>query len=435
MVYFKSKFVKINSHSPNINYPKKILRENMKRVVITGLGIVSNIGQDLDTVVKNLQAGNSGIDFNQSYENHGFKSKVSGFITQTPDVSGIDRKLKRFMSDASIYAYISALSAIRHANLTLDDIANNPKVALIAGSGGASTQDVVTAVDNLRQQGLRGIGAMAVPKTMGSTVSANLATGLKIKGISYTISSACATSTHCVGHAMELIQLGKADIVLAGGGEAEHWTQSCMFDAMGAMSSNFNDTPQKASRPYDKDRDGFVIAGGGGMVVLESLESAQNRGATILAEITGYGATSDGEQMVAPSGEGAIRCMQMALRQAGLDTVDYINTHGTSTPIGDTTELIALHRAFGHKNYAISSTKSMTGHSLGAVGVQELIYCVLMLNHHFIAPSINIDTLDEVAQSFDIVQTCRQATLNSLMTNSFGFGGTNATLIIEKFVP
>lgn len=407
----------------------------MKRVVITGLGIVSNIGQDLDTVVKNLQAGNSGIDFNQSYENHGFKSKVSGFITQTPDVSGIDRKLKRFMSDASIYAYISALSAIRHANLTLDDIANNPKVALIAGSGGASTQDVVTAVDNLRQQGLRGIGAMAVPKTMGSTVSANLATGLKIKGISYTISSACATSTHCVGHAMELIQLGKADIVLAGGGEAEHWTQSCMFDAMGAMSSNFNDTPQKASRPYDKDRDGFVIAGGGGMVVLESLESAQNRGATILAEITGYGATSDGEQMVAPSGEGAIRCMQMALRQAGLDTVDYINTHGTSTPIGDTTELIALHRAFGHKKYAISSTKSMTGHSLGAVGVQELIYCVLMLNHHFIAPSINIDTLDEVAQSFDIVQTCRQATLNSLMTNSFGFGGTNATLIIEKFVP
>lgn len=435
MVYFKSKFVKINSHSPNINYPKKILRENMKRVVITGLGIVSNIGQDLDTVVKNLQAGNSGIDFNQSYENHGFKSKVSGFITQTPDVSGIDRKLKRFMSDASIYAYISALSAIRHANLTLDDIANNPKVALIAGSGGASTQDVVTAVDNLRQQGLRGIGAMAVPKTMGSTVSANLATGLKIKGISYTISSACATSTHCVGHAMELIQLGKADIVLAGGGEAEHWTQSCMFDAMGAMSSNFNDTPQKASRPYDKDRDGFVIAGGGGMVVLESLESAQNRGATILAEITGYGATSDGEQMVAPSGEGAIRCMQMALHQAGLDTVDYINTHGTSTPIGDTTELIALYRAFGHKNYAISSTKSMTGHSLGAVGVQELIYCVLMLNHHFIAPSINIDTLDEVAQSFDIVQTCRQATLNSLMTNSFGFGGTNATLIIEKFVP
>lgn len=407
----------------------------MKRVVITGLGIVSNIGQDLDTVVKNLQAGNSGIDFNQSYENHGFKSKVSGFITQTPDVSGIDRKLKRFMSDASIYAYVSALSAIRHANLTLDDIANNPKVALIAGSGGASTQDVVTAVDNLRQQGLRGIGAMAVPKTMGSTVSANLATGLKIKGISYTISSACATSTHCVGHAMELIQLGKADIVLAGGGEAEHWTQSCMFDAMGAMSSNFNDTPQKASRPYDKDRDGFVIAGGGGMVVLESLESAQNRDATILAEITGYGATSDGEQMVAPSGEGAIRCMQMALRQAGLDTVDYINTHGTSTPIGDTTELIALHRAFRHKNYAISSTKSMTGHSLGAVGVQELIYCVLMLNHHFIAPSINIDTLDEVAQSFDIVQTCRQATLNSLMTNSFGFGGTNATLIIEKFVP
>ncbi len=406
----------------------------MKRVVITGMGLVSVLGNDLDSVCQALQAGQSGLSFNESYVNHGFKSQVSGSIDKDSlQTAEIDRKLKRFMSDASLYAYVSALSALKQANLTLEQIAHNPRVGLVAGSGGASTFDVVTAVDAMKEKGLRGVGAMAVPKVMNSTVSANLATGLKIQGVSYSISSACATSSHCIGHAMELIQLGKADIVLAGGGEAEHWTQSCMFDAMGAMSTQYNDTPTQASRPYDKARDGFVIAGGGGMVVVESLESAQARGATILAEITGYGATSDGAEMVAPSGEGAVRCMKMALSQAGLDSVDYVNTHGTSTPLGDVTELNAVATAFGHKNYALSSTKSMTGHSLGAVGVQELIYCVLMMNHNFIAPSINIENLDDEIVGFDIVTTKREALLESVMSNSFGFGGTNATLIVQKF--
>lgn len=406
----------------------------MKRVVITGMGLVSVLGNDLDSVCQALQAGQSGLSFNESYVNHGFKSQVSGSIDKDSlQTAEIDRKLKRFMSDASLYAYVSALSALKQANLNLEQIAHNPRVGLVAGSGGASTFDVVTAVDAMKEKGLRGVGAMAVPKVMNSTVSANLATGLKIQGVSYSISSACATSSHCIGHAMELIQLGKADIVLAGGGEAEHWTQSCMFDAMGAMSTQYNDTPTQASRPYDKARDGFVIAGGGGMVVVESLESAQARGATILAEITGYGATSDGAEMVAPSGEGAVRCMKMALSQAGLDSVDYVNTHGTSTPLGDVTELNAVATAFGHKNYALSSTKSMTGHSLGAVGVQELIYCVLMMNHDFIAPSINIDVLDDIAKEFNIVQSCQNTSLDTIMTNSFGFGGTNATLIIRKF--
>lgn len=406
----------------------------MKRVVITGMGLVSVLGNELESVCTALQQGQSGLRFNQDYADKGFKSQVSGSIDKDSlDVSEIDRKLKRFMSDASLYAYLSALSALKHANLSLEQIADNPRIGLVAGSGGASTFDVVAAVDAMKDKGLRGVGAMAVPKTMSSTVSANLATGLKIQGASYSISSACATSSHCIGHAMELILLGKADIVLAGGGEAEHWTQSCMFDAMGAMSTQYNATPTQASRPYDKARDGFVIAGGGGMVVVESLESAQARGATILAEITGYGATSDGAEMVAPSGEGAVRCMKMALSQAALTNVDYVNTHGTSTPLGDITELNALATAFGHKNYALSSTKSMTGHSLGAVGVQELIYCVLMMTHNFIAPSINIETLDEGAAGFDIVKTKRDAQLDSIMTNSFGFGGTNATLIIQRF--
>lgn len=407
----------------------------MKRVVITGAGLVSVLGNDLASVCTALQNGQSGLSFNPSYAEQGFKSQVSGSINKDNlNTDGIDRKLKRFMNDASLYAYLSALSAIKHANLTPEIVAQNPRVALVAGSGGASTFDVVSAVDAMKTKGLRGVGAVAVPKTMGSTVSANLATALKIQGISYSISSACATSTHCVGHAMELILLGKADIVLAGGGEAEHWTQSCMFDAMGAMSTQYNDTPTKSSRPYDKARDGFVIAGGGGMVVVESLESAQKRGVPILAEITGYGASSDGVEMVAPSGEGAVRCMQMALHQAGVKTVDYINTHGTSTPLGDITELVAIATAFGHKDYAISSTKSMTGHSLGAVGVQELIYCLLMMRDGFIAPSINIDEMDDKAKDFDIVTTTRQATLNRILTNSFGFGGTNAALVIERFV-
>ena len=408
----------------------------MKRVVITGAGIVSCLGNDLDTVKEALENGRSGIRFKQEYADLGFKSCVAGSIDHDDlDTTGIDRKLKRFMSNASLYAYISALSAIKNAGLSIDTIADNPRVSVVAASGGASTADVVAAADAMREKGLRGVGAMAVPKIMASSVSATLATGLKIKGLSYSLSSACATSSHCVGHAMELIQLGKADIVLAGGGESEHWTQSCMFDAMGAMSTQYSDTPQSASRPYDKDRDGFVIAGGGGMVVVESLESAQSRGATILAEITGYGATSDGAEMVAPSGEGAVRCMQIALAQAGLASVDYINSHGTSTPLGDITELNAIATVFGGAKQTppISSTKSMTGHSLGAVGTQELIYCLLMMNHEFIAPTINIQNLDDTAKDFDIVTQTRPTALNSVMSNSFGFGGTNAALVIQKF--
>ena len=414
----------------------------MRRVVITGAGIVSCIGHDLDTVTTALKQGQSGITFNESYAEHGFKSQVSGSIDKAElDTAGIDRKLKRFFSDASLYAYVSALNAIEHSGLSLDTINNNPRVALVASSGGASTENIVNAVDAMREKGLRGVGAMAVPKTMGSSVSAALATGLKIQGVSYSISSACATSTHCIGHAAELVQLGKADVVLAGGSEAEHWTQSCMFDAMGAVSTQYNDTPKQASRAYDKDRDGFVIAAGGAMVVVESLEHAQARGANILAEIVGYGASSDGAEMVAPSGEGAVRCMQQALAEAGLQSVDYINSHGTSTPLGDITELKAIAKVFAADTDSstqnsvppISSTKSMTGHSLGAVGAQELIYCLLMLQEGFIAPSINIENLDEAAAPFDIVTELRETKLDTLMSNSFGFGGTNATLIIKRF--
>lgn len=407
----------------------------MTRVVITGMGLVSCLGNDLATVTAALKSGKSGIIFNSDYAKNGFNSQVSGSIDKSSlDTTTIDRKLKRFMGDASLYSYLSALDAIKQADLT-DKIAHNPRAALVAGSGGASTRDVTTAVDAMRTKGLRGVGAMAVPKTMSSSVSATLATGLKIEGPSYSISSACATGTHCIGHAYELIKLGKADIVLAGGGEAEDWTQSCMFDAMGAMSTQFNATPTKASRPYDAARDGFVIAGGGAMLVLESLAHAQARNAHILAEVVGYGATSDGAEMVAPNGAGATRCMQLALADAGIDSVDYINTHGTSTPIGDITELQAIEQAFGHKNYALSATKSMTGHSLGAVGAQELIYCVLMLQNNFIAPSINIDELDARAAGFDIVQQTRAAALHTIMSNSFGFGGTNGALIIKRFLP
>lgn len=414
----------------------------MRRVVITGAGIVSCIGHDLETVTTALRQGQSGIVFNDSYAEHGFKSQVSGSVDKSElDTAGIDRKLKRFFSDASLYAYVCALDAIKQSGLSMETINGNPRVGVVAGSGGASTEGVVVAVDAMREKGLRGVGAMTVPKTMSSSISAALATGLKIHGPSYSISSACATSTHCIGHAMELIQLGKADVVLAGGSEAEHWTQSCMFDAMGAMSTQYNDTPKQSSRAYDKDRDGFIIAAGGAMVVVESLEHAQARGANILAEIVGYGATSDGAEMVAPSGEGAVRCMQQALDQAGLKTVDYINSHGTSTPLGDVTELKAIAEVFGTDTSIegrssvppISSTKSMTGHSLGAVGGQELIYCLLMLKEGFIAPSINIEHLDPATEGFDIVTEKRDAKLETLMSNSFGFGGTNATLIIKKF--
>ncbi|MBS9779969.1 MAG: beta-ketoacyl-ACP synthase I [Moraxellaceae bacterium] len=410
----------------------------MKRVVITGAGIVSCLGNELQQVSHALQNGQSGIRHNSEYAELGFKSQVSGSIDKSAlDISNIDRKLKRFFSDASLYAYVSALQALKNANLTLEDIANNERVGVIAGSGGASTSDVTKAVDAMRKRGLRGVGAMGIPKTMSSTVSASLATGLKIRGLSYSIASACATSTHCIGHAMEQIQLGKADIILAGGAEGEDWTQSCMFDGMGAMSTHYNDTPECASRPYDKNRDGFVIAGGGAIVVVESLEHAQARGANILAEIVGYSATSDGAEMVSPTGEGASRCMLATLQQANLTTVDYINSHGTSTPLGDTIELQAIKEAFSQLSPlplpAISSTKSMTGHSLGAVGAQEVIYCLLMMNENFIAPSINIEQLDEKAKGFDIVTQTRKQAVNTILTNSFGFGGTNGCLLLKKY--
>ena len=406
----------------------------MQRAVITGLGLVSCIGQGRDAVVDSLKAGRSGLSFNATYAEMGFKSQVSG--TPQADFSAIDRKLRRFMGDAAAYGYVSALDAIADAGLTLEQVAHNPRYGVLAGSGGASTGAIVEAADALREGGLHKVGATFVPRTMTSTVTAGLATGLKIQGVSYAISSACATSAHCIGHAMELIQLGKQDLLIAGGGEEEHWSESVLFDAMGAMSRSYNDQAATASRPYSADRDGFVIAGGGGIVVVESLEHAQARGATILAEIVGYGATSDGADMVAPSGEGAVRCMQMALAQAraaGVEQIDYINTHGTSTPLGDVTELGAIRQVFGEDVPPISSTKSMTGHSLGAAGAQELIYCLLMMQHDFIAPSINITELDETAKAFDIVQSARPATLNAVMSNSFGFGGTNATLIVKRW--
>ena len=407
----------------------------MRRVVITGAGLVSCIGNDWASVVQALRTGQSGIAFNPMYAEQGFKSCVSGSVDDAAlDTSMIDRKLKRFLSKPGLYAYVSAWQALAQAGLSMDAVAHNPRIGVVAGSAASSTHDVMVALDGMRDKGLRGVGAMTVPKTMSSTVSAALATGFKLAGVNYSIASACATSAHCVGHAMELIQLGKQDIVLAGGGELEDWTQSCMFDAMGALSTRYNDTPTQASRPYDAARDGFVIAGGGGMVVVESLAHAIARGAPILAEIVGYGATSDGADMVAPSGEGAVRCMQQALAQASMTTVDYLNTHGTSTPIGDMAELNAVKAAFGAHTPAISSTKSMTGHSLGAAGVHELIYCLIMLQEGFIAPNINVNQLDDAAQDFDIVTQPREVKLDTIMTNSFGFGGTNASLVIRRFV-
>lgn len=407
----------------------------MRRVVITGAGLVSCIGNDWASVVQALRTGQSGIAFNPMYAEQGFKSCVSGSVDDAAlDTSMIDRKLKRFLSKPGLYAYVSAWQALAQAGLSMDAVAHNPRIGVVAGSAASSTHDVMVALDGMRDKGLRGVGAMTVPKTMSSTVSAALATGFKLAGVNYSIASACATSAHCVGHAMELIQLGKQDIVLAGGGELEDWTQSCMFDAMGALSTRYNDTPAQASRPYDAARDGFVIAGGGGMVVVESLAHAIARGAPILAEIVGYGATSDGADMVAPSGEGAVRCMQQALVEAGVTTVDYLNTHGTSTPIGDMAELNAIKAAFGAHTPAISSTKSMTGHSLGAAGVHELIYCLMMLQEGFIAPNININHLDDAAQGFDIVRQTRKTQLDTVMTNSFGFGGTNASLIIQRYI-
>ncbi|HFT7831918.1 TPA: beta-ketoacyl-ACP synthase I [Escherichia coli] len=403
----------------------------MKRAVITGLGIVSSIGNNRQEVLASLREGRSGITFSQELKDSGMRSHVWGNVKL--DTTGlIDRKVVRFMSDASIYAFLSMEQAIADAGLSPEAYQNNPRVGLIAGSGGGSPRFQVFGADAMRgPRGLKAVGPYVVTKAMASGVSACLATPFKIHGVNYSISSACATSAHCIGNAVEQIQLGKQDIVFAGGGEELCWEMACEFDAMGALSTKYNDTPEKASRTYDAHRDGFVIAGGGGMVVVEELEHALARGAHIYAEIVGYGATSDGADMVAPSGEGAVRCMQMAMH--GVDTpIDYLNSHGTSTPVGDVKELAAIREVFGDKSPAISATKAMTGHSLGAAGVQEAIYSLLMLEHGFIAPSINIEELDEQAAGLNIVTETTDRELTTVMSNSFGFGGTNATLVMRK---
>ena len=403
----------------------------MKRAVITGLGIVSSIGNNQQEVLASLREGRSGITFSQELKDSGMRSHVWGNVKL--DTTGlIDRKVVRFMSDASIYAFLSMEQAIADAGLSPEAYQNNPRVGLIAGSGGGSPRFQVFGADAMRgPRGLKAVGPYVVTKAMASGVSACLATPFKIHGVNYSISSACATSAHCIGNAVEQIQLGKQDIVFAGGGEELCWEMACEFDAMGPLSTKYNDTPEKASRTYDAHRDGFVIAGGGGMVVVEELEHALARGAHIYAEIVGYGATSDGADMVAPSGEGAVRCMQMAMH--GVDTpIDYLNSHGTSTPVGDVKELAAIREVFGDKSPAISATKAMTGHSLGAAGVQEAIYSLLMLEHGFIAPSINIEELDEQAAGLNIVTETTDRELTTVMSNSFGFGGTNATLVMRK---
>jgi 3-oxoacyl-[acyl-carrier-protein] synthase-1 len=402
----------------------------MRRVVITGLGIVSSLGNDKATVSESLRLMRSGIRANSTYSEMGFRSQVSG----RPDIdldALIDRKDKRFMGDAAAYATVAMQRAIEDAGLTPEQV-SQPRAGLVAGSGGASTANLVDAADIARAKGIKRVGPYMVPRCMSSTVSACLATAFSIKGVNYSISSACATSAHCIGNAAELIQLGKQDIVFAGGGEEEHWSLSCLFDAMGAMSSKYNATPEKAARAYDANRDGFVIAGGGGILVLEEYEHALARGARIYAEVIGYGATSDGADMVAPSGEGALRCMQLAL--ATVDgPVDYLNAHGTSTPAGDIVELRAARAAFGDKVPKISSTKSLSGHSLGAAGVHEAIYSLLMLEGDFIAGSANIETLDPEAEGFPIVrETLANAGIRTVMSNSFGFGGTNASLVFRK---
>lgn len=402
----------------------------MKRAVITGLGIISSIGNNREEVLASLREGRSGITFSEEFKEIGMRSQVWGNVKL--DTAGlIDRKTVRFMSDASVYAYLSMEQAIADAGLTEEQVSHY-RTGVVAGSGGGSPRTQAIAADGMRAKGLRGVGPYLVPRAMASGVSANLATPFKIKGVNYSISSACSTSAHCIGHAVELIQLGKQDVVFAGGGEELCWEMSCEFDAMGALSTKYNETPDKASRTYDQGRDGFVIAGGGGMVVVEELEHALARGAHIYGEVVGYGATSDGADMVAPSGEGAVRCMQMAMH--GLETpVDYINTHGTSTPVGDTKELEAIREVFGDHTPALSATKAMTGHSLGAAGVHEAIYSLLMLEHGFIAPSINVENLDEKAEGMAIITEPTERELTTVMSNSFGFGGTNATLVMRKY--
>jgi 3-oxoacyl-[acyl-carrier-protein] synthase I len=404
----------------------------MRRVVVTGMGIVSCIGTDKDTVLESLKLGRSGIVYRPDYEERGMRSHVAGAV-ELDFSQHIDRKDLRFMGAAAAYGHIAMQQAIKDAGLEESEV-SNIRSGIIMGAGGSSSEDQVETADILREKGLKRIGPYRVTRTMGSTVSACLATSFRIKGINYSISSACATSAHCIGNAMELIQLGKQDLVFAGGGEAEHWTLSCMFDAMGALSTKYNATPARSSRAYDADRDGFVIAGGGGVLVIEALDHALARGAKIYAELTGYGATSDGADMVAPSGEGATRCMHMAMATIKRP-VDYINTHGTSTPVGDVKEVEAIRSTFAGKTIPpISSTKSLTGHSLGATGVQEAIYSILMMQNDFIAASANIENLDpEVADVPIVRERLDNQRLDAVMSNSFGFGGTNATLVFERF--
>jgi 3-oxoacyl-[acyl-carrier-protein] synthase-1 len=402
----------------------------MKRVAITGIGIVSCLGNNQSEVYESLINTKSGISFSEEYKKFNFKSQICG-IPNIKFEDHIDRKFIRFMGDGSAYNYIAMKEAVTDSGLEEKDISNE-LTGIIMGSGGPSVKNVVHAVDSTRESSPKKMGPFVVPRTMASTVSATLAVPFKIKGVNYSISSACATSGHCIGNAMELIQFGKQKIVFAGGGEEIHWAMSSMFDAMTALSSKYNDSPQTASRPYDKTRDGFVIAGGAGVLVLEELEHAKARGAKIYAELTGYGATSDGYDMVAPSGEGAVRCMKMALSTVK-NKIDYLNTHGTSTPVGDITELKAVREAFGENIPKISSTKSLTGHPLGAASVHEAIYCLIMMKNNFIAASANITEMDDEAKNFPIVTKVeKNVTLNSVMSNSFGFGGTNATLIFEK---
>jgi len=404
----------------------------MRRAVVTGLGIVSSIGNNRDEVVASLRSGRSGIVHAPVYQELGFRSHVHGPVNIDLD-EAIDRKIKRFMGDGAAFNYLAMEQAIADSGLDENDISNT-RTGLVMGSGGPSTSNLVDSADILRSKGVKKVGPYMVTRAMSSTNTACLATPFKIKGVNYSISSACATSAHCIGHAQELIQLGKQDIVFAGGGEELHWTMSVMFDAMGALSSKYNDSPDTASRPYDETRDGFVISGGGGVLVIEELEHAKARGAKIYAELVGYGATSDGYDMVQPSGEGAVRCMQMALSTVQ-DPIDYINAHGTSTPVGDTRELEAMRAVFGADAVPrVSSTKSLTGHALGAAGVNEAIYSLLMMEENFLSASANISQLDPGAAGIPIVREYQDnVTLNTVMSNSFGFGGTNATLIFQRY--
>ena len=403
----------------------------MNRVVVTGMGIVSSLGANKLEVLESLKSAKSGIAFSEKYKEMGLRSHVHGSVPEIDTSEIIDRKMLRFMADAAIYNAVALDEAIKESGLSPEMISHE-RTGLIMGSGGASNQNVVESADILRERGIKRVGPYRVPRAMGSTTSACLSTLFKIKGINYSISSACSTSAHCIGNAMEQIQLGKQDVVFAGGGEELDWSLTMLFDAMGALSSKFNDSPSQASRAFDADRDGFVISGGGGALVLESLDHAQARGAKIIAELVGYGATSDGHDMVAPSGEGAKRCMEIATASVN-GAIDYINAHGTSTPVGDVKELGAIKEVFGDNIPLIGSTKSLSGHALGAAGVNESIYSLLMLQNDFIAESVNIENLDIEATGMPIVRETKDVKLSRVLSNSFGFGGTNACLVFEKF--